>query len=130
MTQSNLNTSVGQWVAANPQTSRVFESLQIDYCCGGGKSLEQACWDRQLDPQQVVAQLQQAIHRDDEPTRDWLIAPLADLCDHIEQTHHAYLNRELPRLTEMIAKVVGRTQRVAPGVAQAPTGVRRTACRT
>lgn len=31
---------------------------------------------------------------------------LTELCDHIEQTHHAYLKQELPRLTEMVAKVV------------------------
>jgi regulator of cell morphogenesis and NO signaling len=31
-------------VALNiPAATRVFEKLGIDYCCGGGKSLEQAC---------------------------------------------------------------------------------------
>ena len=106
MTRTNLNTSVGDWVARHPQTSRVFESLQIDYCCGGGKLLEQACRDRQLDPQQILLQLEQTIDGADEPTNDWLNAPLVELCDHIEQTHHAYLREELPRLTEMVAKVV------------------------
>ncbi|REJ65731.1 MAG: iron-sulfur cluster repair di-iron protein [Planctomycetota bacterium] len=106
MTQVNLNTTVGNWVARYPQTSRVFESFEIDYCCGGGKSLEQACWDRQLDPQHVLQQIEQAINGGDEPTEDWLNAPLAKLCDHIEQTHHTYLKSELPRLTEIISKVV------------------------
>ena len=105
MAQVNLNSSVGNWVTAHPQTSRVFESLQIDYCCGGGKSLEQACWDRGLDPKQVVQQLEQAITEDEESTENWLDASLAELCDHIEQTHHAYLKEELPRLTNMVAKV-------------------------
>ena len=106
MAQANLNTSIGSWVAAHPQSSRVFEALQLDYCCGGEKSLEQACWDRGLDPQQVVQQLELTIADDKQTTEDWLSAPLADLCDHIEQTHHAYLKEELPRLTHMIAKVV------------------------
>jgi regulator of cell morphogenesis and NO signaling len=106
MTQVNLKSSVGQWVAEHPQTSRVFESLQIDYCCGGSKPLEEACRDRQLDPQQVVVQLQQAVEGSDEPSEDWLNARLTELCDHIEQTHHAYLRQELPRLTEIIGKVV------------------------
>lgn len=106
MAQVNLNSSVGNWVAAHPQTSRVFESLQIEYCCGGGISLEQACWDRGLNPQQVVQQLEQAVDEDEQTTENWLSAPLAELCDHIEQTHHAYLKEELPRLTEMVAKVV------------------------
>jgi regulator of cell morphogenesis and NO signaling len=107
MAQLSLNTSVGNWVAQHPQTSRVFESLQIDYCCGGGKALEQACWERQLDPQQVIAELERAIHAGDEkPTEDWINARLTELCDHIEQTHHTYLRSELPRLTELISKVV------------------------
>ena len=106
MEQVNLNSSVGNWVAAYPQTYRVFEALQIEYCCGGGKSLEQACWDRELDPKQVMQQLQQVIAEDEQSTESWLNAPLADLCDHIEQTHHAYLKEELPRLTEIVTKVV------------------------
>ena len=115
MSQLNLNTSVGSWVARHPQTARVFESLQIDYCCGGGKSLGDACSQRQLDHQQVVADLEQAIDGGDaEPAEDWLNAQLAKLCDHIEQTHHAYLRREMPRLTEIISKVVNAHSQAHP----------------
>lgn len=90
MTQANLNSSVGARVATHPQTSRVFESLQIDYCCGGGMSLEQACWDRGLDVHQVVQQLERAVTDEEEKaTRNWLDASLTELCDHIERTHHA-----------------------------------------
>lgn len=106
MTEVNLNSSVGTWVAAHAQTARVFESLQIEYCCGGGKSLEQACWDRGLDPQQVLQQLEQVIAEDESLSENWLDASLTELCDHIERTHHAYLKEELPRLTELVAKVV------------------------
>lgn len=105
MTQLSLETTVGNWVAQHPQVSRVFESLQIDYCCGGSKSLQQACWERQLDPQQVVQDLEHAVTRDENPQRDWLDASPTELCDHIEQTHHAYLRAELPRLTAIVAKV-------------------------
>lgn len=106
MTRNDLNSSVGNWVAAHPQTSRVFEALQIDYCCRGGESLEQACRQRGLDPQQVALQLEQAVADEDPTAENWLEASLTELCNHIEQTHHAYLKEELPRLTEMIAKVV------------------------
>ena len=106
MTEVNLNSSVGNWVAAHPQTSRIFESLQIEYCCGGGKSLEQVCWDRGLDPTQVMQQLGQAITEEKSSSENWIDASLTELCDHIEQTHHAYLKEELPRLTELVANVV------------------------
>jgi regulator of cell morphogenesis and NO signaling len=87
----------------------VFESLKIDYCCGGGRSLEDACRHKNLAPETVLGQLEQAIAAaQSEPgtsSECWLTASLVDLCDHIEQTHHAYLKEELPRLHGMISKV-------------------------
>ena len=122
MTQLDLNTTVGQWVANHPQTSRIFEAARIDYCCGGGKPLEQACWDRQLNPQDILAQLHEAVATtDSQPDQNWSQAGLTELCDHIEQTHHAYLRTELPRLTSLIAKLVnahGDTHRELPEVQQ------------
>jgi regulator of cell morphogenesis and NO signaling len=41
-----------------------------------------------------------------EPNASWQEASLTSLCNHIEETHHAYLKRELPRLRELIAHVV------------------------
>jgi regulator of cell morphogenesis and NO signaling len=103
---SGLATAVGQWVATHPATSRVFENLGIDYCCGGKKSLEQACVERQIDPEEVLARLQAILSQSsDGASANWLAAPLASLCDHIEVTHHAYLKSELPRLTQIVAKV-------------------------
>lgn len=127
MTQTNLSSSVGSWVAQHPQTSRVFESLNIDYCCGGGKPLAQACLDRKLDPHQVLEKIEQVIHQIDDTTQDWLTASLSDLSDHIEQTHHAYLKTELPRLNGLIAKVVnahGATHEELPQIQQVFTNLR------
>ena len=35
--------TVRQLATEIPNATRVFEKLGIDYCCGGGKSLEDAC---------------------------------------------------------------------------------------
>ena len=100
-------TTVGQWVAEYPQAAQVFEQLQIDYCCGGGLSLGDACARKQLDASNVVAQVAKAVaNRPQVAGQDWLNSPLNELCDHIEETHHAYLREELPRLTGLIEKVV------------------------
>jgi len=107
MSDLNLDTSVGRWVAERPETSRVFEALQIDYCCAGNKPLSEACIERRLDPQQVLSQLCRTSEETvSEPAERWLEASLSALCDHVERTHHAYLKTELPRLGAMIAKVV------------------------
>lgn len=107
MSSFNLETSVGQWVAERPNTSRVFEALRIDYCCGGDKRLGQACAERQLDADQVLRQLETAgSDTGSDPVERWDQSTLTSLCDHILQTHHAYLKTELPRLQAMIDKVV------------------------
>lgn len=56
----DLNTPLGEWVSRRPQTSRVFEALQVNYWCGEGRLLQQACWDQQLVPQDVLGQLHEA----------------------------------------------------------------------
>jgi regulator of cell morphogenesis and NO signaling len=47
-----------------------------------------------------------AAENESESKASWQEASLTSLCNHIEETHHAYLKRELPRLKEMIARVV------------------------
>ncbi len=106
MNSLNLQSTVGQWVAQHPQLSRLFESLKIDYCCGGGVALEDACRGRNLDPEQVLRQMEEAAQTPvPEDAGDWTNASLAALCDNIEQTHHAYLKTELPRLGAIVDKV-------------------------
>lgn len=106
MSEPGLQTSVGEWVAQRPSTSRVFESLQIDYCCGGSVPLSQACAARQLDPQVVLERLRETARDPVMDAERWAEAPLAALCDHIEQTHHAYLRTELPRLQALVTRTL------------------------
>src|SRR5262245_50330857 len=93
---------VGDLVAERPTRARVFEQLGIDYCCGGRRPLGDACRERGLDVESVVALLDDDTNTFDEP--DWRRAPLSELCDHIVAVHHDYLRRELPRLAELLAK--------------------------
>ncbi len=104
MTALDLNTTVGELVAQRPGRARVFEKFGIDYCCGGRKPLNQACSERGVATDAVLHELA-AIENSPEQSRDWSQASLAELADHIEETHHVYLRRELPRLAEMVNKV-------------------------
>ncbi len=105
MSETTLDSTVGQLAAQNPSALPVFERLGIDYCCGGDQSLDDACKKRGLDPQQVLAEIGRC-PQDNGNTTDWLAAPLSELCDHIKQTHHAFLREQLPFLTQLIDKVV------------------------
>lgn len=101
--------TVGELVTERPARSRVFESLGIDYCCGGKRSLREACTKKGVSLDDVAARLEEA----DDAVGDTVDAgsmALDELADHIVATHHAYLREELPRLgqmTEKVAKVHG-----------------------
>lgn len=102
-------TSVGAVVAERIGRSRVFDRLGIDYCCHGSTSLEEACASRSLDLGRVLAELnesdaERAVEEEDQI--DWNAMSESQLIDNILETHHAYLRRELPRLSELISKVV------------------------
>ncbi|CAN5492543.1 iron-sulfur cluster repair di-iron protein [soil metagenome] len=105
MSEITLSGTVGQIVTDRPSRSRVFQRLGIDFCCGGKKSLEQACRDKHLDPHAVLAELRCADQQPNSDERNWAGASLRELADHIEQTHHAFLKTELPRLEYMVRKV-------------------------
>lgn len=103
----SLNTSVAQLVTERPARARVFERLGIDYCCGGDHSLAEACRKKDLDPTTVAEMLDVAADASaPSDTTDWTEASLGALIDHIESTHHDYLRRELPRLEELLTRVV------------------------
>ena len=57
----DLNSSVPEWLMAHPLLLKLFEELRIDYCCGG-KSLEYACRERRIDPDELLAELHRLIN--------------------------------------------------------------------
>lgn len=108
MNNWSAQTQVGELVTTNPSRSRIFERLGIDYCCGGRKSLAEACVERDLDVNTVVQMLKAVEDDTPQDVSNWQHTPLPELIDHIVETHHAYLRQELPRLHQLLTKVAGR----------------------
>jgi regulator of cell morphogenesis and NO signaling len=96
--------TVGEIVAANPSSARLFEKYGIDYCCGGNRPLAEACSEKGLSVEEFSRELTAA----DAPAteRDWRGAPLAELIDHIVGKHHNYLRNEMPEISNKIDKVL------------------------
>lgn len=121
MSTFDLSTPIGRVVAEQPASARLFERLDVDYCCGGDRSLRVACAEAGLDPATVIRMLEtdaEPIDADasQKTSRDWTTAPLDDLIDHIETTHHTYLRRELPQLEKLLAKVAHVHGTTAPWI--------------
>ena len=107
MKEAKLETSVGQLAAERSEAVAVLEQAGVDFCCGGDRSLNDACRAANVDPQSVLDKIDREVAKGcDVSAVDWSSAPLTELCDHIEQTHHAFLREQLPFLTQLIDKVV------------------------
>ncbi len=107
--------TVGILVAEQPLRAAVFDHFGIDYCCGGKRTLTDACEQGGIALDTVIASLvdSDAAIVVDQGGQSWLKASLTELADHIEQTHHVYLKSELPRLralADKVAKVHGVRQ--------------------
>ena len=105
MSTFQVHDTVGDVVVRRPALARVFEQMGIDYCCGGKKTLDEVCRKKGLDTKTLLITLEESATSRDAPAVDAAAMPLTELADHIEQTHHAYLRSEFPRLNGMTDKV-------------------------
>jgi regulator of cell morphogenesis and NO signaling len=99
--------TVRELALESASATRIFEKLGIDYCCGGNKSLEQACRVANLSMDEVIDSLEMADQaaRAQQSVRDWQKEPLAELISHIQSTHHKYTREELARIAPLLDKV-------------------------
>lgn len=105
MSRFHANDTIGRIVAQSPPTSRVFERHAIDYCCGGGVSLADACAKRGLTVAGVLAELE-GTGATSGPAEDLSRLGLRDLVERILAVHHTFVKREVPRLSGLMDKVV------------------------
>lgn len=94
---------LGDLVTARPALARPLQGLGLDFCCGGASTLGEAAAKRGLDTDAVIAELSAIGATSPAPWRD---LAARDLVDHIESTHHRFLWDELPRVGQLVDKIV------------------------
>lgn len=98
---------VGDLVVRDPGAATLFEQLGIDYCCGGRRTLAEACAQRGLDAVTVAAVLEGRSRAPETGTEhDVARSSIGELCDHIVSAHHERLREELPQIAQLIGTVV------------------------
>src|SRR5437764_715838 len=117
--QTITEKTVREIALEDPSSIRVFESLGIDYCCGGKRPLSDACSRANIDVNRVMTLLENA-RRDARPCEggEWSRKPLGELIQHIVQNHHAYVRRETPRIEALLTKVVAKHGSAHPELSQ------------
>ena len=100
-----LDDALGALARTIPGATALFHTHQLDFCCGGKKSLRAAAAERSLDTAPIVAALKalQAVPAGD--GRDWQQATPAELIDHLLTRFHARHREQLPELIRLSRRV-------------------------
>ena len=105
MDQFDLNQNIGDIVAREPQAMDVFKHYGIDFCCGGNRPLIEAINEQSLDPNEVLDKLE-SIKPQPKLDRNFNAMSNTKLVDYIVQTHHQFLYKILPELSELTTKIL------------------------
>jgi len=90
----------------HPAASRVLHRHGLDFCCGGRRPFVEACIERGLEADAVLAEIE--TEDAGEPPAGWDARPLADLIEHLVGFYHRRLREELPELVRLAARVETR----------------------
>ena len=104
MADLSISMTVGDIVGHDLRTAAVFARHGIDFCCGGRRSLDDACKARGVEPAVVLRDLEALDPGDD--ADDMTTWPLDSLVDYIVDRHHGYVKRQIPAITAMLEKLV------------------------
>ncbi len=104
-TLDHSNATVAELAVSHPAALSVFNKYHIDFCCGGDRSLDEACIRVGLNPEKIRYEIFNApTQQSSIPARieSWGVPLLAD---YIVQNHHAYVRMAIPELTALLEKV-------------------------
>lgn len=98
--------TLGQLAAKDLRKAEVFKKYGLDFCCGGKKTVKEACAEKGIDVTKVEQELQRADKSPAShpiPYDEWNLDFLAD---YIINTHHRYVKKTLPDITAYADKVM------------------------
>jgi regulator of cell morphogenesis and NO signaling len=115
---TTATTTLGDLARAQPSATRVFLRHRLDFCCGGKRTLADACAESGLDANAILGEL--AAEASSAPgIAGWDARSQAELADHVVARYHAGLRRDFPPLVEAARKV----ERVHAGKPDVPVGL-------
>lgn len=97
--------TVGSYVAEDFRTAAVFSKYGIDFCCKGGRTLDEVCDKKKLSQQDLERELERILSQKTTNNIDFRSWPLDLLADYVEKTHHRYVEDKIPVLLQFLNKL-------------------------
>jgi len=107
-TVQTLNISdrtIGEIVAEDYRTARVFESHGIDFCCGGNVALAATCTKKGIDLATLTGELERVKSEPVERSQNYVSWEMTFLADYIINAHHTYLKENTGQVSAYAHKI-------------------------
>lgn len=102
---SSSEPTIGEIVAKDFRKAEIFKKYNLDFCCGGKKTVTQACNDKKKDYMEVENELNKIDTFSSNSSQKFDEWNLDFLVDYIINTHHQYVKKAIPILSEYTMKV-------------------------
>ncbi|HRG77033.1 MAG TPA: iron-sulfur cluster repair di-iron protein [Leptospiraceae bacterium] len=96
---------VGEFVTQDYRTAHLFTKYGIDFCCGGKKTLKEACQNAAVDSNLVISELESLLAKGDPDTKAE-DKTVPQLVEYLVSTHHAYTREKGELLLRYSSKMV------------------------
>ena len=106
MTSGLLDMTLGSIVAEDYRAAAVLEHYGLDFCCGGKRTLGDACAARGCAAADVAEAIGSVLRQSDRPAESDAAWDADRLVAHIVSTHHVYVREALPRIASRLAKLI------------------------
>jgi regulator of cell morphogenesis and NO signaling len=96
---------IGEIVTRNFHAAQVFEGFGLDFCCGGKKTISDACAEKKLNPENVISELSKIDEKSSNVQHFEKWEP-DFLIDYIVNNHHFYVVNSISAIGHHMQKVV------------------------
>lgn len=104
--EDEADETLGQIAAKDVSKALIFKKYGLDFCCGGKKTVKQACVEKGLDITKVEHELQLADSMPALAQHNYNEWSLDFLADYIVNIHHNYVRKSLPEIKVSAEKVM------------------------
>lgn len=99
------NQIIGELVANDYRTASIFKKYNIDFCCQGNRTIEDACKAKDIDQKLVVSDLNELLQSTKDVATDFQSWPLDLLAEYIEKKHHRYVETKTLEIKPYLEKI-------------------------
>jgi regulator of cell morphogenesis and NO signaling len=112
----NIQTSdtVGSIVTRNLHAAQILTDHGLDFCCGGQKSLQEACEDKHIAIDSLMKQLGSLADARESQTPDFVDMNLIPLTKYIEKIHHKFTMEKILFIKSNLSKLINAHSHTHP----------------